>query len=554
MISIRRALVSVSDKRNLPTLARALRARGVEVVSTGATARALRAAGAETIEVSKVTGAPEILDGRVKTLHPKIHAAILADGRNAAHRKTLRDMSLQKFDLVAVNFYPFAQTAARRPPLAELIENIDIGGPCLVRAAAKNMANVVCVTDPDDYDLLAAEMERNDGKVSAAFARRLAAKAFAATARYEAAIANEIAARAESDSARTADEKTPFAAERFVALRRERVLRYGENPHQQAALYRVADSPAAADAELLQGGALSYNNILDSLAARALIADLSSLRAGAAAAIVKHNNPCGAAIGPDLASAFARARAADEEAAFGGVVALGGAVDRRLARTLTESFFEIALAPAFDEEARKILEARPRLKVLQLPPDWARPPRSPEFRSVGEGRVVFQIADWRVDKISTARKRRDLGCAWAVERGSKSNATISTKVVTQRSPDAREQRDLRFAWAVTRRVKSNAVVFAKDKATLGVGAGQMSRVDSVWLARGKAERAGHLLVGAVVASDGFFPFADGVAAAAAAGATAVIQPGGSKRDDEVIAAANERGLAMVFVGRRHFSH
>ena len=529
MISIRRALVSVSDKRNLPTLARALRARGVEVVSTGATARALRAAGAETIEVSKVTGAPEILDGRVKTLHPKIHAAILADGRNAAHRKTLRDMSLQKFDLVAVNFYPFAQTAARRPLLAELIENIDIGGPCLVRAAAKNMANVVCVTDPDDYDLLAAEMERNDGKVSAAFARRLAAKAFAATARYEAAIANEIAARAENDSARTADEKTPFAADRFVALRRERALRYGENPHQQAALYRVADSPAAADAELLQGGALSYNNILDSLAARALIADLSSLRAGAAAVIVKHNNPCGAAIGPDLERAFARARAADEEAAFGGVVALGGAVDGRLAQTLVESFFEIALAPAFDKKARAVLATRPRLRVLQLPPDWARPPLAPDFRSAGEGRVVFQTADCEADKIPVA-------------------------AVTRRAPNARERRDLRFAWAAARRVKSNAIVFAKNGATIGIGAGQMSRVDSVLLARDKAARAGHSLVGAVVASDGFFPFADGVAAAAEAGATAVIQPGGSKRDNEVIAAADDLGLAMVFVGRRHFSH
>ena len=529
MISIRRALVSVSDKRGLPTLARALRARGVEVVSTGATARALRAAGAETIEVSKVTGAPEILDGRVKTLHPKIHAAILADGRNAAHRKTLRDMSLQKFDLVAVNFYPFAQTAARRPPLAELIENIDIGGPCLVRAAAKNMANVVCVTDPDDYDLLAAEMERNDGKVSAAFARRLAAKAFAATARYEAAIANEIAARAESDSARKAGEKTPFTADRFVALRRERALRYGENPHQQAALYRVADSPAAADAELLQGGALSYNNILDAFAARALIADLSSLRAGAAAAIVKHNNPCGAAIGTDLASAFARARAADEEAAFGGVVALGGAVDGRLAQTLVESFFEIALAPAFDKKARAVLATRPRLRVLQLPPDWARPPLAPDFRSAGEGRVVFQTADCEADKIPAA-------------------------AVTRRAPNARERRDLRFAWAAARRVKSNAIVFAKNGATIGIGAGQMSRVDSVLLARDKAARAGHSLDGAVVASDGFFPFADGIEAAAEAGATAIIQPGGSKRDDEVIAAADDLGLAMVFVGRRHFSH
>ena len=529
MISIRRALVSVSDKRNLPTLARALRARGVEVVSTGATARALRAAGAETIEVSKVTGAPEILDGRVKTLHPKIHAAILADGRNAAHRKTLRDMSLQKFDLVVVNFYPFAQTAARRPPLAELIENIDIGGPCLVRAAAKNMANVVCVTDPDDYDLLAAEMERNDGKVSAAFARRLAAKAFAATARYEAAIANEIAARAESAAARTADEKTPFAADHFVALRRERVLRYGENPHQQAALYRVADSPAAADAELLQGGALSYNNILDSLAARVLAADLLSLQAGAAAVIVKHNNPCGAAIGTDLASAFARARAADEEAAFGGVVALGGAVDGRLAQTLVESFFEIALAPAFDKKARAVLATRPRLRVLQLPPDWARPPLAPDFRSAGEGRVVFQTADCEADKIPAA-------------------------AVTRRKPNARERRDLRFAWAAARRVKSNAIVFAKNGATIGIGAGQMSRVDSVLLARDKAARAGHSLAGAVVASDGFFPFADGVAAAADAGATAIIQPGGSKRDDEVIAAADDLGVAMVFIGRRHFSH
>ena len=529
MISIRRALVSVSDKRNLSTLARALRARGIEVVSTGATARALRAAGAETIEVSKVTGAPEILDGRVKTLHPKIHAAILADGRNAAHRKTLRDMSLHKFDLVAVNFYPFAQTAARRPPLAELIENIDIGGPCLVRAAAKNMANVVCVTDPDDYDLLAAEMERNDGKVSAAFARRLAAKAFATTARYEAAIANEISARAENDAARTAGEKTPFAADRFVALRRERALRYGENPHQQAALYRVADSPAAADSELLQGDALSYNNILDSLAARALIADLSSLRAGAAAAIVKHNNPCGAAIGTDLASAFARARAADEEAAFGGVVALGGAVDGRLAQTLVESFFEIALAPAFDKKARAVLATRPRLRVLQLPPDWARPPLAPDFRSAGEGRVVFQTADCEADKIPAA-------------------------AVTRRAPNARERRDLRFAWAAARRVKSNAIVFAKNGATIGIGAGQMSRVDSVLLARDKAARAKHSLAGAVVASDGFFPFADGVEEAAKAGATAIIQPGGSKRDNEVIAAADDLGLAMVFVGRRHFSH
>ena len=474
-----------------------------------------------------MTGAPEILDGRVKTLHPKIHAAILADGRNAAHRKTLRDMSLQKFDLVAVNFYPFAQTAARRPPLAELVENIDIGGPCLVRAAAKNMANVVCVTDPDDYDLLAAEMERNDGKVSAAFARRLAAKAFAATARYEAAIANEIAARAENDTARAADEKTPFAAERFVALRRERALRYGENPHQQAALYRVADSPAAADAELLQGGALSYNNILDSLAARALIADLSSLRAGAAAVIVKHNNPCGAAIGPDLASAFARARAADEEAAFGGVVALGGAVDGRLAQTLVESFFEIVLAPAFDKKARAVLATRPRLRVLQLPPDWARPSLAPDFRSAGEGRVVFQTADCEADKIPVA-------------------------AVTRRAPNARERRDLRFAWAAARRVKSNAIVFAKNGATIGIGAGQMSRLDSVLLARDKAERAKHSLDGAVVASDGFFPFADGVEEAAKAGATAVIQPGGSKRDDEVIAAADDLGLAMVFVGRRHF--
>ena len=542
MISIRRALVSVSDKRNLPMLARALRARGVKIVSTGATARALRAAGAETIEVSKVTGAPEILDGRVKTLHPKIHAAILADGRNAAHCKTLRDMSLQKFDLVAVNFYPFAQTAARRPPLAELVENIDIGGPCLVRAAAKNMANVVCVTDPDDYDLLAAEMGRNDGKVSAAFARRLAAKAFAATARYEAAIANEIAARAENDAARTTDEKTPFAAERFVALRRERALRYGENPHQQAALYRVADSPAAADSELLQGDALSYNNILDALAARALIADLSSLRAGAAAAIVKHNNPCsaaaaivkhnnpcGAAIGPDLATAFARARAADKEAAFGGVVALGDAVDGRLAQTLVESFFEIVLAPAFDEDACAVLAKRLRLKVLQLPPDWARPPLAPDFRSAGEGRVVFQTADCEADKIPVA-------------------------AVTRRAPNARERRDLRFAWAVARRVKSNAIVFAKNGATIGIGAGQMSRVDSVLLARDKAARAKHSLAGAVVASDGFFPFADGVEEAAKAGATAVIQPGGSKRDNEVIAAADDLGLAMVFVGRRHFSH
>ena len=445
MISIRRALVSVSDKRNLPTLARALRARGVEVVSTGATARALRAAGAETIEVSKVTGAPEILDGRVKTLHPKIHAAILADGRNAAHRKTLRDMSLQKFDLVAVNFYPFAQTAARRPPLAELIENIDIGGPCLVRAAAKNMANVVCVTDPDDYDLLAAEMERNDGKVSAAFARRLAAKAFAATARYEAAIANEIAARAESAAARTADEKTPFAADRFVALRRERALRYGENPHQQAALYRVADSPAAADAELLQGGALSYNNILDSLAARALIADLSSLRAGAAAAIVKHNNPCGAAIGPDLASAFARARAADEEAAFGGVVALGGAVDGRLAQTLVESFFEIALAPAFDKKARAVLATRPRLRVLQLPPDWARPPLAPDFRSAGEGRVVFPNRRLRGGQNSRCRRhspraQRPRAARFAFRVGGGAASQIKRDCLRQKRGDDRHRR------------------------------------------------------------------------------------------------------------------
>lgn len=338
MISIRRALVSVSDKRGLAALARALGARGVEIVSTGATARALREAGAEATDVAAATGAPEILDGRVKTLHPKIHAAILADGKNPAHLQTLRDMSLQKFDLVAVNFYPFERAASRGVALAELVESIDIGGPCMVRAAAKNMESVVCVTDPDDYGALAAEMERNDGAVSPPFARRLAAKAFAATARYEAAIANEIAARAESDSAPDGDEEPPLPAERFLALRRERALRYGENPHQRAGLYRVAGE-SAADAETLQGGALSYNNILDAHAARTLLADLCALREGAAAVIIKHNNPCGAALAPDLAEAFARARAADETSAFGGVVALGGAVDGRLARALVESFF-----------------------------------------------------------------------------------------------------------------------------------------------------------------------------------------------------------------------
>jgi phosphoribosylaminoimidazolecarboxamide formyltransferase/IMP cyclohydrolase len=513
-----RALVSVSDKTGLVELARGLAERGFELVSTGGTARAIREAGLAVTDVAAVTGAPEMLDGRVKTLHPRIHGGVLADLRDRNHRAQLADLGIEPFSLVVVNLYPFEAAAARAGTTDdELSEEIDIGGPTLVRAAAKNHASVGVVTDPADYPSVLAELDAVGG-LSDDTRRRLARKAFARTAAYDAAISREL-------SRRWSDER--FGERLQLTLTREQVLRYGENPHQAAALYRVdgADpgaGPFAAGVEPLQGKPLSYNNLLDAGAAAAMARDLQ----GDAIVIVKHGNPCGAAEADDLLTAWERALATDPVSAFGGVVAVRGAVDRPLADALTSLFLEVVVAAGFDPDALAVLAAKPELRLL-VDPTIAQPTVvAPELRSAGGALLV-------ADSDVTA----DDPAAWAT--------------VSQRSPDPDEWADLGFAWRVVRHVKSNAIVLAKERALVGVGAGQMSRVQSARIA---VEQAGARASGAACASDAFFPFADGVEVCLAAGVTAVVEPGGSKRDEEVVAAVDRHGAALVFTGRRHFRH
>ena len=529
-IPIRRALVSVSDKSNLDRLARMLVDHGIEVLSTGGTYRALGELGVAVRKVSEHTGAPEILDGRVKTLHPRIHGGILALP-TPEHDAERQRHDIPAIDLVVVNLYPFREVI-REPgcDLARAVENIDIGGPTMVRAAAKNAARVTVIVDPADYERVAAALAEHGGAVPPALRRELARKAFAHTAAYDAAIAAYLA------SASAADEGEGTGEDRaapvfFVGGSRQGTLRYGENPHQVAGLYAVAgeshEATGLPQARVLQGKTLSYNNLLDADAALALIRDLQPL--GMAAAVFKHASPCGAAVGragEPLVEVVRRAREADAESAFGGIVALTHEVDDQTAERLGETFLEVVLAPAFSTTAREILASKKNLRLLELPEMFAEGPPPWRVRSVAGGLLV-QRED--VTRVGTAKAR----------------------VATRRAPTATEQTDLEVAWRVAKHVRSNAIVIAKDGVTLGIGGGQTSRVEA---SRQAARRAGEAARGAVLASDGFFPFRDGVDAAAAAGVRAVIQPGGSMRDAEVVAAADEHDLAMLLTGERHFRH
>ena len=537
-IAIRRALLSVSDKTGVVELGQALAARGVELVSTGGTAGALRQAGLDVRDVSDVTGFPEMMDGRVKTLHPMVHGGLLAVRDNPEHAAAMEDHGIGAIDLVVVNLYPFEQTVARGASRQDIIENIDIGGPSMVRSAAKNHAYVTILTDPVDYAELLTELDANSGAVGEAFRIRMAGKAYARTAAYDAAIANWFAF---GDAfthplGQDALRATPFAETMPLAFRRLDTLRYGENPHQQAAVYvpQAAGARGVPQAEQLQGKELSYNNYNDADAALELAAEFAT--GDPAVVIVKHANPCGVAQAPTLLEAWDAALACDSVSAFGGIVAVNTELDGATAEAIAQIFTEVVIAPSVSDEARAVFAKKKNLRLLATGslPD----PRRGGFsmKSIAGG-VLLQS--------------RDGGAIDPSE----------LKVVTKRAPTPRELADCLFAWTVARHVKSNAIVYAKDGATAGIGAGQMNRRDSSRIAATKAAEAAEThgwaqprTKGSAVASDAFFPFADGLLAAAEAGATAVIQPGGSIRDEEVIAAADEAGLAMVFTGMRHFRH
>ncbi|CAN5676652.1 bifunctional phosphoribosylaminoimidazolecarboxamide formyltransferase/IMP cyclohydrolase [soil metagenome] len=510
-VTVERALLSVSNKAGVVELARALADLGVELVASGGTGRVLAEAGLPVVQVEEVTGVPAMLDGRVKTLHPRIHGGILADRRRPAHMRQLAGQGIAPIDLVVCNLYPFEQTVAEagggRVAEDVALEEIDIGGPAMVRAAAKNWPSVAVVVDPADYDRIVTEL-RATGAVTAKRRRALALGAFRHTAAYDAAIADYLAEGEDSFLGPTLT----------LAARKVSDLRYGENPHQPAAFYRTGPPAGLAAAQQLHGKELSYNNLLDTDAAWRLAAELG----GAAAVIVKHLNPCGVAVAPTLAEAHSRALACDRKSAFGGIVALGAPCDGPTATQIAEVFTEVVIAPGFTPDALEALTVKKSLRLLQCP---AVPPLEPDIRRVTGGLLV-QGPDG-LDRAESAR------------------------CVTQKSPTDSQWADLRLAWIVVKHVRSNAIVLVKDGAAVGVGAGQMSRVEAVELA---GRRAGRSAPGTALASDAFFPFPDGLEAAAAAGATSVIQPGGSIRDDEVIACADELGIAMVFSGRRHFRH
>ncbi len=526
---VQRALLSVFDKTGIIDFARGLSAQGVELVSTGGTFKALKEAGLPVKEVAELTGFPEMMDGRVKTLHPVVHGGLLAIRGNAEHEKAMADHSIGPIDLLAVNLYPFEATIARGASWDDTIENIDIGGPAMIRAAAKNHESVTVVVDPKDYEAILAEMGANKGATSLDRRKRLAAKAYARTGAYDAAVSSWLFEQL--------DETTPT----FRAFGGElaQPLRYGENPHQWAAFYRTPQGatprPGVATARQLQGKELSYNNINDTDAAFELVGEFDPART-AAVAIIKHANPCGVAEGASLLEAYEKALACDSVSAFGGIVALNRTLDAEAAKKIVEIFTEVIIAPDATEEAIALVAAKKNLRLLVtggLPN-----PRAGGLmvKTVAGGLLVQSRDNAVVDDL-------DL------------------KVVTKRAPTAQELSDLRFAFRVGKHVKSNTIVYAKNGATVGVGAGQMSRVDSARIAARKALDAAEALglkepltKGCVVASDAFFPFADGLLAAAEAGATAVIQPGGSMRDSEVIEAADKAGLAMVFTGVRHFRH
>jgi phosphoribosylaminoimidazolecarboxamide formyltransferase/IMP cyclohydrolase len=521
-----RALVAVSDKTGVIELSRTLAAYGIELVSTGGTRKALSDAGLKVLEVSELTGFPEMMDGRVKTLHPAVHGGLLGIRGNPAHAEAMRAHNIGPIDLLVVNLYPFEETVARGAAFDDCIENIDIGGPAMIRAAAKNHNDVAVVVEPSDYSALLDELAQHGGMTTLALRRRLAAKAYARTAAYDAAIGNWFA-----------QELGEIAPDyRAIGGRLIEELRYGENPHQTAAFYRAGGARfGVATARQAQGKQLSYNNINDTDAAYECVAEFDPARA-AACAIIKHANPCGVAEGGMLAEAYRRALACDPVSAFGGIVALNRKLDADAARAITEIFTEVIIAPDATDEAIAIVGAKKNLRLLiagGLPDPRA---RGLVAKTVAGGLLVQSRDNAVVDDVEV-------------------------KAVTKRAPTDAELRDLRFAFRIAKHVKSNTIVYAKDLVTVGIGAGQMSRVDSARIAVRKAEDAAReagrtepATKGSVVASDAFFPFADGLLVAIEAGATAVIQPGGSVRDDEVIKAADEHGIAMVLTGVRHFRH
>lgn len=525
-VPVRRALLSVSDKTGVVDLATALAARGVELLSTGGTAAVLKQAGLDVRDVSQITGFPEIMDGRVKTLHPSVHGALLAIRDDPEHQAAMAEHGIRPIDLVVINLYPFEAVAAANASWAQTVENIDIGGPAMIRAAAKNHAYVAVTTDPADYPDILAALEKGEGSTSLALRKQLAARAFARTAAYDSGIAAWYARTLEIE----APNQIAFAGKLAEALR------YGENPHQKAALYVTGEQrPGVAAARQLQGKALSYNNINDTDAAFELVSEFDASGAPTVA-IIKHANPCGVASADTLGAAWDKALACDPISAFGGIVAVNRTLDAEAAEKIAGIFAEVVIAPAVDEAAAALLAQKKNLRVLVT--GGLADPRAPGLtaKTIAGGLLV---------------QTRDNGVVDDLE----------LKVVTRRAPSEAELADLRFAFRVAKHVKSNAIVYVRDGATVGIGAGQMSRVDSSRIAARKAEDAAQAAGasepatrGSVVASDAFFPFADGLLAAVAAGATAVIQPGGSLRDKEVIAAADEAGIAMVFTGMRHFRH
>ena len=523
---VRRALISVSDKTGLVDLAKALAARGVELLSTGGSAGMLRDAGLEVRDVADVTGFPEMMDGRVKTLHPKVHGGLLALRDDEGHVAAMNEHGIGPIDLLIVNLYPFEETVAKGADYDTCIENIDIGGPAMIRAAAKNHKFVNVVVDVEDYQPLLDELEANDGATSYAFRQKLALTAYARTGAYDAAVSAWMTGALEE----TAPRRRAFAG--TLA----QTLRYGENPHQSAAFYTDgSDRPGVANATQLQGKELSYNNINDTDAAFELVSEFLPGN-GPACAIIKHANPCGVARGQTLREAYMSAFDCDRTSAFGGIIALNSKLDAETAEEISQIFTEVIIAPGADDAAKEILARKKNVRLL-LTNGLANP--------LTAGLMVKQVSGGYLvqDKDAGHIDMDDL------------------KVVTKRQPSEKEMADMLFAWKVAKHVKSNAIVYVKDGATVGVGAGQMSRVDSCRIAARKAQDMAEVLGlsepltrGSVVASDAFFPFADGLLTAAEAGATAVIQPGGSMRDDEVIAAADEAGLAMVMTGMRHFRH
>ncbi len=524
-VKIERALISVSDKTGIADLARKLSLAGIEIISTGGTAALLRDEGLAVKDVSEITGFPEMMDGRLKTLHPKVHGGLLSVRGNEDHARAQAEHAIPNIDLLVVNLYPFEETVAKGADFDTCIENIDIGGPAMIRAAAKNHASVAVIVDPADYEKLLGDMGQHDGATCPKFRRKLAAKAYSRTAAYDAAIATWFADQLELEAPDT----------RVFAGRLSQTLRYGENPHQSAAFYTTGEKRSGvATARQIQGKELSFNNLNDTDAAYELVAEFDP--ATSAVAIIKHANPCGVATAPSLSEAYSLALRCDPTSAFGGIVALNKTLDGEAAEAISQIFTEVIIAPDASDDALALLAKKKNLRVLLAGalPDAGSP-----------GTIVKMLSG------GFLVQGRDNGQVDALE----------LKTVTKRAPSDLELADLKFAFTVAKHVKSNAIVYVKDGATVGIGAGQMSRIDSSRIAALKAEDASReagltetLTKGSVVASDAFFPFADGLITAIEAGATAVIQPGGSMRDDEVIAAADEAGIAMVFTGMRHFRH